>query len=108
MNLPQVLRVGKDVGIPLNVPGFRRITLSLTAPVWNDPTVIIHFGLEQSWDGGITWGHWVSGETHGAAQGLDGSLPSISRRVLDGDPGLFRPFITTSKPYVVGLLVDVG
>ena len=61
------------------------------------------FGLDRSFDGGLTWEHWVSATPTGLTRAGDG--PTISA-THPGDAFLIRPFVVTSDRIRVGCEIE--
>jgi hypothetical protein len=108
-NLPRQSRIGRSLGVALApLREQDRLTIHLDIDAGTDPTIEIVFGLEQSFDGGLTWEHWISATTFSSARSQRGDIPSISRQRTSNDPALFRAFIDVgSQPVTVGLTGEI-
>lgn len=104
---------GFDGTAPLTVTqdSTERCVVSIVSPTWetDDPTIAVRFGVEVSFDGGVTWTHWFSGLTHPGSHGRAGERPTVSiglrPTIGKGQSYAVRGFARTTKALAVGLAI---
>lgn len=83
------------------------VRVSIDASDWTaDPTELIEFGIERSFDGGASWQLWFSTIVTPGGRSQEGRLSFVRVFLEEGDAFPFRAFLTLPKRRTVGLIIE--
>ena len=105
--LPKAVSLNRQSTSFLPSPNIKKILVELNYDLWlKEPTDIVIFGFERSFDNGKTWEHWVSATTHSGKLDKENKPPWLMTSLYQNGTFQVRGFIK-SNARVLGLTANL-